>query len=256
METLKIAFFCWESLHAERVGGLASAATNLAESLAKSHEVHYFTRGSIPDQAVNDVQYHYCQPKGGNPVAYCHDMSMKMVGQFRECDSPGRFDILHFHDWHAVQALHHLRERDTILTFHSTEFGRNGNQAGDWWEYREVSGKEWYGGLVAKRVTTVSATLRNEVMQLYNIPDWKCDVVPNGVIPRQYPGRGRRGRGEACLRDPPLRPPHPLHRETRVPERPRPPDRGPQEGLPRALGCEGDRGRGRRDAAVPPGAGP
>ncbi|MGD0081108.1 MAG: glycosyltransferase family 4 protein [Methanoregula sp.] len=186
METLKIAFFCWESLHAERVGGLASAATNLAESLAKSHEVHYFSRGSIPDQTVNDVRYHYCQPGGSNPVAYCNDMSMKMVGQFRECDSPGRFDILHFHDWHAVQALHHLQDRDTILTFHSTEFGRNGNQAGDWWEYREVSGKEWYGGLIAKRVTTVSATLKNEVMRLYNIPDWKCDVVPNGVVPRQY----------------------------------------------------------------------
>jgi glycosyltransferase involved in cell wall biosynthesis len=23
-------------------------------------------------------------------------------------------------------------------------------------------------------------------MQLYNIPEWKCDVVPNGIVPRQY----------------------------------------------------------------------
>ena len=44
MESLKIAFFCWESLYGERVGGLASAAANLAENLAKSHEVHYFSR--------------------------------------------------------------------------------------------------------------------------------------------------------------------------------------------------------------------
>jgi len=29
-------------------------------------------------------------------------------------------------------------------------------------EYKEISGKEWYGGLVAKRVTAVSATLKNE----------------------------------------------------------------------------------------------
>ncbi len=55
MESLKVAFFCWESMYAERVGGLASAATNLAETLAKNHEVHYFTRGGMPDQTINDV---------------------------------------------------------------------------------------------------------------------------------------------------------------------------------------------------------
>ena len=186
MESLKLAFFCWESMYAERVGGLASAATNLAETLAKQHEVHYFTRGAMPDQVINNVRYHYCHPKGGNTVGYCEDMSNLMVEQFHHYDQDGKFDILHFHDWHPIPALHLLQERDTILTFHSTEFGRNGNQYGDWWEYREVSGKEWYGSLIAKRVTTVSATLKNEIMHLYNVPDWKCDVVPNGVVPRKY----------------------------------------------------------------------
>jgi glycosyltransferase involved in cell wall biosynthesis len=28
--------------------------------------------------------------------------------------------------------------------------------------------------------------MKNEIMQLYNVPDWKCDVVPNGIVPRQY----------------------------------------------------------------------
>jgi len=49
MESLNVAFFCWESLYAERVGGLASAATRLAESLAKDHTVHFFTRGWTKD---------------------------------------------------------------------------------------------------------------------------------------------------------------------------------------------------------------
>lgn len=105
MESCKVAFFCWESLYAERVGGLANAATNLAETLVKqNHEVHYFTRGSIPDQTINGVQYHYCRPFGQNIVEYCNDMSKAMVSQFRTHDSPGRFDFLHFHDWHPVQA--------------------------------------------------------------------------------------------------------------------------------------------------------
>jgi glycosyltransferase involved in cell wall biosynthesis len=186
MESLKIAFFCWESMYAERVGGLASAATNLAETLAKTHDVHYFTRGAIPDQTIREVTYHYCQPCGNNIIEYCGTMSAAMADQFHTHDHGEKFDILHFHDWHPVQALHYLRERDTILTFHSTEYGRNGSRYGSWWEYREISGKEWYGGLIAQRVTTVSATLKNEVMQLYNVPDWKCDVVPNGIVPRQY----------------------------------------------------------------------
>lgn len=186
MESLKLAFFAWESMYAERVGGLASAATNLAETLSKQHEVHYFTRGSGPDKTINDVRYHYCQPSGNNTVEYCDNMSIAMVDQFHQADKEGKFDILHFHDWHPIQALHYLQDRDTILTFHSTEYGRNGNQHGDWWEFKEVSGKEWYGGMIAKRVTTVSSTLKNEIMHLYNMPDWKCDVVPNGIVPRQY----------------------------------------------------------------------
>ncbi|MGA9622266.1 glycosyltransferase family 4 protein, partial [Methanoregula sp.] len=163
-----------------------NAATNLAETLAKDHEVHFFTRGWVQDQVINDVSYHYCRPQGNNTVQYCEDMSNQMVEQFCQADQKKRFDILHFHDWHPIQALHRLKDRETILTFHSTEFGRNGNQYGDWWEYREISGKEWYGGLIAKRVTAVSTVMKNEVMRLYNIPDWKCDVVPNGIVPRQY----------------------------------------------------------------------
>ncbi len=186
MESLKLAFFCWESMYAERVGGLASAATNLAETLAKQHEVHYYTRGKMQDQEINGVTYHYCNPQGSNTVQYCEDMSNAMVNQFHQNDRQGKFDILHFHDWHPIPALHRLQDRDTILTFHSTEYGRNGNQYGNWWEYQEISGKEWYGGLVAKRVTTVSTVMKKEVMQLYNVPDWKCDVVPNGIVPSQY----------------------------------------------------------------------
>ncbi len=186
MESLNVAFFCWESMYAERVGGLASAATNLAETLAKNHDVHYYTRGAMPDQTINGVRYHYCRPQGGNTLQYCEDMSNQMVEQFHQTEREGRFDILHFHDWHPITALHRLQDRDTILTFHSTEYGRNGNQHGDWWEYKEISGKEWYGALIAKRVTAVSSVTKREVMQIYNVPDEKCDVVPNGIVPQQY----------------------------------------------------------------------
>jgi glycosyltransferase involved in cell wall biosynthesis len=188
-------------MYAERVGGLANAATNLAETLVRqNHVVHFFTRGNIPDQTVNGVQYHYCRPYGNNIVEFCDDMSRQMVDQFRTIDKTSRFDVLHFHDWHPIQALHLLQDRNTILTFHSTEYGRNGNQVGDWWEFKEISGKEWYGSLIARRLTAVSQTLKNEIMHLYHVPENKCDVVRNGVVPRQYrseidPGEVKRAYG-------------------------------------------------------------
>jgi len=185
MKSLKVAFFCWESLYAERVGGLANAATNLAETLARHHEVHYFTRGEGRDAEINGVRYHYCQPAGENLVRYCSDMSRRMIDRFREFDVP-QFDLLHFHDWHVVDALRRFQERETIFTYHSTEFGRNGNIFGTGWPFPEISAIERYGGSIAKRITAVSSTLRQEAMNLYGIPDWKIDVVPNGIMPDHY----------------------------------------------------------------------
>lgn len=190
METLKLAFFCWESLHSTfKVGGLAPAATRLAERLAlMGHEVHFFTRGEGDDATINGVRYHYCLPYGDNVIEYCRTMSNMLVDAFRSHDTPP-FDILHFHDWHLVEALHVLRDRNTVLSFHSTEYGRHGGNFGGWWEFQEISGKEWYGGYIAKAVTTVSSSTKTEVMWLYNVPEWKVTVIPNGINPDAYRAR-------------------------------------------------------------------
>jgi glycosyltransferase involved in cell wall biosynthesis len=190
MERLKIAFFCWESLYSVRVGGLAMAATNLAESLVKEqHEVHFFTPGlknQKKNTEKNGVFYHRCYPSGSNIVEYCKDMSLQMVEDYLREEKKGKFDVLHFHDWHPTEALHLLQDRPTVLTFHSTEYGRNGNVFGDWWEFREISGKEWYAALICKKITTISQSLKNEAMWLYNIPEWKIKVVPNGIEPEKF----------------------------------------------------------------------
>jgi glycosyltransferase involved in cell wall biosynthesis len=184
MGPLKIAFFCWESIYSERIGGLSPGATYLAEVLARRHEVHFFTRGGT-DRTIKGVHYHYVQPFAGNIVDYSRHMSDLMVARFNELDSPP-FDVLHFHDWHVIDAMHQLKGRNTVMTFHSTEYGRAGNRIGDWWEAKEISGKEWYGAYIAKRVTAVSETLKGEVMWLYNVPFDKVDVVSNGIFPEVY----------------------------------------------------------------------
>ena len=168
-----------------KVGGLAPAATHLAERLARTHEVHFFTRGNGPDNVINSVRFHYCEPKGPHILAYCHDFSKQVLELFSCYDDPP-FDIIHVHDWHAVDALHELRNRVTVMSFHSTEYGRNGGAFGDWWEFKEISGKEWYGGFIARRVTSVSKHTKTEVMWLYNVPGWKITVIPNGIDSELY----------------------------------------------------------------------
>ena len=199
---MRIAFLVWESLRSIRVGGLATVATNLAEEFAKrGHEIHIFTRAdkNQTDYAyINGVHYHRVVfDPGPNILAFAHNMSKAMVTSLQETEKyRGKFDIIHGHDWHVVDALHDLKQEGyfSVLTYHSTEYGRNGGAFGDWWEFREVSGKEWYGGLVSDRVTTVSTSMMNELNWLYKIPIEKIDVIPNAIDPRKHrvhvdPGR-------------------------------------------------------------------
>lgn len=194
---MRIAFLSWESLYSIRVGGLSIVATRQAEELAKrGHEVHMFTRwreNQTPYSYINGVHYHRCifNP-GNNIIELAYNMSKAMVSSLHETEKyHGRFDVIHGHDWHVVQALHDLKEegRDIVLTFHSTEYGRNGNHFGGWWEFQEISGKEWYGAYIANRVTTVSNTMKNEINWLYKTPLRKIVVIPNGIDFRNYQAR-------------------------------------------------------------------
>ena len=201
-ESLRIGIFSWESLYSFRVGGLAQAVTDLCHALHNlGHEIHLFTR-------IYEVQSEYDKIDGLHvhrvsfPITYniielAQNMSEAMVDRFQYVKEDfGDFDIIHGHDWMTVQVLHRLNAEGypTVLTYHSTEYGRNGGVFGDWWEFDEISSKEWYGGYVADRVTTVSSVMKNELMWLYNIPDWKIDVVANGGRVGKYkkkvdPGR-------------------------------------------------------------------
>ena len=185
MPPLKIAQFCWESLHAIREGGLSPAATHLADVLGTTHEVHFFTRGDGPDRRIGGVYYHFCHPEGDSILDYCHDLSMKLLKKFNESDTPP-FDIIHFHDWHCIDALEELRDRTTVMSYHSTEYGRNGGNFGDWPEFRAISAKEWRGGHLAGHVITVSKHTKTEVMWLYGIPERNITVIPNGIYPEHY----------------------------------------------------------------------
>jgi glycosyltransferase involved in cell wall biosynthesis len=187
----------WESLHSIPVGGVGVHVTELAAAMErKGHEVHIYTRmgpGQREYERIEGVHYHRC-PFGlnGNFVDEVNDMCRSFVAQvFRTEDYMGaHFDIVHAHDWLTANAMIWIKQgrgRKGVFTIHSTEYGRSGNYFGNGQSVRvrfqERAGTDW-----ADRVIAVSTPLKNEVMWMYNVPDWKVWVIHNGVNVHNYDG--------------------------------------------------------------------
>jgi len=194
---MRIAFFTWESLHSVVVGGIALHATELASALErKGHEVHVFTRMGKPDhpqyERIQGVHYHRI------PFAFHSDfveevniMCRSFVDAFFQTeDYVGPFDIVHAHDWLTSNAMAWIKEgrgHKSILTVHSTEYGRCGNNffGGNSLRIRD---HERHGTFCADAVISVSKTLKNEIKWMYNLPDWKVNVIYNGINYRAFDG--------------------------------------------------------------------
>ncbi|AAM05735.1 LPS biosynthesis related protein [Methanosarcina acetivorans C2A] len=188
MRSIQIGMFSWESLHSIRIGGISPHVSELSEALAaKGHRVHLFTRGyENSDEIINGVNYHRIAcDQNGDIVEQMNRMCNSMYFRFLEVrERAGEFDILHGHDWHPVNVLCRLKAQlglPFVLTFHSTEWGRNGNRHEHWWEAKEISHREWLGGYEASEVITTSTVLKNEIQRIYQIPDYKIWEIPNGI---------------------------------------------------------------------------
>ncbi len=191
---MRIALFSWETLHSIPVGGVAVHVTELAAAMQRrDHEVHVFTRrgqGQPDYEEVHGVHYHRCgfdlHPDFVDEV---NNMNRAFVHRFFAVeDHTGTFDIVHAHDWLASNAAAWIKEgrgRKAVLTMHSTEYGRNGNQFFKGQADR-VHHQERHGTYLADQVITVSNLLKKEIQWLYELPDRKVNVVYNGVNSHQF----------------------------------------------------------------------
>ena len=186
---MKIAIISWESLHSIPVGGIAAVVTELAAALErKGHEVHVFTRmgyGQCLYEMIDGVHYHRC-PHNYHPdfIIEMDNMCRSIVHYFLETeDYVGGFDVVHAHDWITANAMLWIKQakgKRCVFTIHSTEYGRCGN---NFFGGRSaiIRDRERMGCWVADRVTAVSGALKSEVMWMYEVPDWKIDVIYNGI---------------------------------------------------------------------------
>jgi glycosyltransferase involved in cell wall biosynthesis len=194
---MRIAMFSWETLHSHAVGGIAAHVTELAAALERrGHEVHVFTRpgyGSGGFSRIDGVWYHYC-PHNCNRsmVDEVQEMCRSFVWHFLQTeDYIGHFDVVHAHDWLASNAMVWIKQgrgdHRAVLTMHSTEYGRCGN---NFWSgvSARVRDHERHGTYCADRVIAVSGMLKGELMWMYNLPDWKCWAIYNGVPAHKFDG--------------------------------------------------------------------
>src|SRR5690606_37536844 len=186
-----------ESLHTVAVGGVAVHVTELAAALdRRGHEVHVFARlgeGQTTFERIDGVYYHRC-PIELHPdfVVEMNNMCNAFVYFMREAEvyQGAPFVIVHGHDWLCAKAVVQAKNdhgRKAVLTFHSTEYGRNGNRRlnGNCAKIHDIEAE---GGYVADRVIGVSPAMCDEVRWLYQIPDYKLRMVYNGVSCERFDG--------------------------------------------------------------------
>jgi glycosyltransferase involved in cell wall biosynthesis len=195
---MRIAHCAWESLHSISLGGVAVHVTELAAAQQrKGHEVHVFTRmryaGDWQYCVIDGVHYHRC-PYGGaaDIVDDVNNMCRSFVSAvFSAEDYMGaHFDVVHAHDWMASNAMVWIKQgrgRKGILTMHSTEYGRCGNNFYGG-RAKRIMDHERHGTYVADRVIAVSHTMKGEVQWIYNVPDWKISAIYNGISYEQFNG--------------------------------------------------------------------
>jgi glycosyltransferase involved in cell wall biosynthesis len=195
---MKIAHLTWESLHSISVGGVAVHVTELAAALQrKGHEVHVFTRMRWPGDWLYDTIHgvHYHRVPYGGAADFVDDVNnmcrafVTAVFQIEEYMG-AHFDIVHAHDWLTSNAMVWIKQgrgRRGMLTMHSTEYGRSGNNFYGGRSQR-ILDHERHGTYCADRVITVSNALKGEIQWIYNVPDWKASVVYNGISYEQFNG--------------------------------------------------------------------
>ncbi len=194
---MRIAMFAWESLHSIAVGGVAVHVTELSAALQRrGHEVHVFARmgeGQTAYALIDGVHYHRC-PIDLHPdfVTEMNNMCNSFVYFMRQTEAYqcARFDIVHGHDWLCakgiVQAKNDRGSR-VVMTFHSSEYGRCGNNHYGG-QAERVRAVEAEGAYCADRVIAVSGALAEETKRQYNVPDWKLRTVYNGINCHRFDG--------------------------------------------------------------------
>lgn len=96
--------------------------------------------------------------------------------------SGASFDMIHAHDWitaYSSKVLKGMLNCPLVSTIHATEWGRNDGLHNDLQRY--ISNVEWYLAYESARVIVNSRYMENQLGGIFQLPQDKIRIVPNGV---------------------------------------------------------------------------
>src|SRR5688572_23796760 len=175
-------------------GGLARHVRKLSESLAEQgSEVHVLTRGgeeSPAEEIVAGVHIHRVREPSrprdlGEFVAWVEHMNSDMLAAGVELGDRFDFDLVHGHDWLVASACDHLARRFSaplVTTIHATEHGRHQGWV-DKHPQSYIHGVEAWIANRSDRVIACSYYMREQIADIFGVPDERVSVIPNGIDP-------------------------------------------------------------------------
>ncbi|MCB0875468.1 MAG: glycosyltransferase family 4 protein [Solirubrobacterales bacterium] len=179
-------------------GGLARHVRKLSEGLVELEvEVHVLTRGSEESprsEVVAGVNVHRVleptRPRDlGEFVTWIERMNADMLAAGVELGDRYSFDLVHGHDWLVAAACDHLARRfgaPLVTTIHATEHGRHQGWV-DKHPQSYIHGVERWISNRSDRVIACSSYMREQISDIFAVPEARIAVIPNGIDPGDLP---------------------------------------------------------------------
>ena len=176
-------------------GGLARHVQDLSEALvSQGHQIFVITQGDgkLPrEEVVSGVKIYRSNPLQISAINFVehilHLNFLLLEKAINIIDQLGDFDLIHGHDWlvfWVCRVLKHALTKPLLYTIHATEFGRNQGIYNEIQRY--INDLEWYATFEAWRVIVCSSFMKQEVKNLFQLPDDKVLEIANGVNEENY----------------------------------------------------------------------
>lgn len=182
---MRIGIASWE-YPPKHTGGLGRHVEGLSKSLARAgHEVFIF----IPErnypglvEGINFVSIN-SRKKG---FTWIREVNEEIVGQALKIG----LDVFHAQDWITFPSAIELKSYNkfpVVCSVHSTEHDRAGMIVREKTYSLEL---EERGLKACDRVITVSNYMKNQLINLFSVPEGKISVIPNGIVPDSFSAGG------------------------------------------------------------------
>jgi starch synthase len=186
-------------------GGVGTHVQQLAVTLSqRGHEVHAFCFAPyrVPDAFDRGVSIHYVSPAtitratvpSFDAIYEVNDQCVTLLRQMFGSTSH-QPHILHLHGWYGTWAALELKRQfgwPVVLTAHGVH--RDHRIAGEEWsrqpELEQMFEKQHLAIQTADRIIAVSEFVRTELLEQYNLPDGRVEVIWNGLDPGSFQVNG------------------------------------------------------------------